>query len=170
CSAGPGWVPIDDDGRRSGFRGHHGRRARFRCGRGVGSCQERRGTMKTRFLRAGWLLAIGMAGGACAAPRILGKATIVDETGAPMPTPAAGVTVNFVNLGGALDESVVSVETDAKGKYRSPELKPGKYQVEAMLPGYVIGKSTVVLGKHGGKDTPFALRKIREAKGKSVKE
>jgi hypothetical protein len=126
--------------------------------------------MRTRFLRGAWLLVIALAGGACAAPRILGKATIVDETGAPMPTPAAGVTVNFINLGGAIDESVVSVETDVKGKYRSPELKAGKYQVEAMLPGYVIAKATVVLGKHGGKNTPFAMHKIRESKGKSVKE
>src|SRR6185503_6069014 len=84
--------------------------------------------------------------------------------------PAPGVTVNFINLTAAIEESVVSVQTDVQGKYRSPELTAGKYQVEAMLPGFVIGKTTVILKKHGSKNTPFALHKIGEAKGKSVKE
>ena len=126
--------------------------------------------MKTIWQRGAGLLAILGACAACSAPRILGRATLMDEGGPPKGTPAAGVTINFVNLSGALDESVVSVQTDAQGKYRSPELTAGKYQVEAMLPGYVIAKQTVVLSKHGGKDTPFQLHKIKEAKGKSVKE
>lgn len=95
---------------------------------------------------------------------------LVDETSPPAGTPTAGVTVNFVNLTGTIEESAVSVVTDAKGEYRSPELPPGKYQVEAMTPGFIIGKTTVVLEKHGGKKALFALKKIREGKGKSVKE
>jgi hypothetical protein len=123
----------------------------------------------------GWLLTI-LVGTGCGAPRILGKTTIVDVPTAPAAgkaaagAPAAGVTVNFINLSGTLEESVVSVQSDAEGKYKSPELAPGKYQVEAMLPGYVIGKATVTLKKHGAQKAPFVLKKIRETTGKSMKE
>jgi hypothetical protein len=34
----------------------------------------------------------------------------------------------------------------------------------------VIGRTTVMLQKHGTKEAPFVLKKIRESKGKSVKE
>jgi hypothetical protein len=138
--------------------------------------------MKQLILRSGWILTIAAFGSGCAAPRILGKTTLVDDTatnGAPASggkaaanagTPTAGVTVNFINLGASLEDSVVSVVSDAKGEYKSPELPPGKYTVEAMYPGYVIGKATVELKKHGAKKAPFALRKIRETKGRSLKE
>lgn len=131
--------------------------------------------MRQGHWRTAWLVTILAGSVGCAAPRILGRTTLVDET-APASkkgeggAPASGVTVNFMNLTGTIEESVVSVQSDVKGEYRSPELPPGKYQVEAMLPGYVIGKATVLLEKHGTKNTPFALKKIREAKGKSVKE
>ncbi len=127
--------------------------------------------MRQRLLGAGGLLAVLVGSGGCAAPRILGKATLVDENGAPVPgAVASGVTLNFINLGGKIEDSIATVQTDAQGKYRSAELPPGKYTVEAVLPGYVIGRTTVVLQKHGTKNAPFALKKIREAKGRSVKE
>ncbi len=127
--------------------------------------------MRQRLLRAGSVLAILVGSGGCAAPRILGKATLVDENGAPIPGAAAsGVTLNFINLGGKIEDSIATVQTDAQGNYRSAELPPGKYTVEAVLPGYIIGSTTVLLQKHGAKNTPFALKKIREAKGRSVKE
>jgi hypothetical protein len=132
--------------------------------------------MKPALLRTGWALTIAAVSWGCAAPRILGKTTIVDQpaagggAAAAAETPAAGVTVNFINLSGAIDESFISVVSDAQGKYTSPELLPGKYTVEAMLPGYVIGRTSVVLGKHGKKKAPFALKKIGETKGKSQRE
>jgi hypothetical protein len=127
--------------------------------------------MRHGLLHVGCVLTILMGSGGCAAPRILGKTTLVDESGAPLPPPPVpGVTLNFINLGGKIEESVVSVQTDVQGKYRSPELAPGKYTVEAVFPGYVIGRTTVVLGKHGTKEAPFVLKKIRESKGRSVKE
>jgi carboxypeptidase family protein len=127
--------------------------------------------MKGNWLRAAWLAALVAATAGCAAPRILGRATLAPEQGVPGPgAPAVGVTLNFINLGGKLDESVPAVQTDAKGEYRSPVLPPGKYTVEAELPGYVIERTSVVLAKHGAKKAPFVLRKIGEVKGKSVKE
>lgn len=126
--------------------------------------------MRHRLLRTGWVLAILVGTGGCVKPRIVGQATLVDEKGAPIPGPAPGVTLNFVNLSGKIEESIVSVQTDAQGKYQSPELPPGKYTVEAALPGFVIETTTVVLKNHGKKKAPFVLKKIRESKGKSVKE
>ena len=126
--------------------------------------------MTRHLLRTGGVLAIVVGSWGCAKPHVVGRATVLDETGTGVGAPAPGVTVNFINLSGALEESVVSVQTDAKGKYRSPELPPGKYTVEAMLPGYVIGRTTVELKKHGGKKAPFTLKKILETRGKSLKE
>src|SRR5258708_19268875 len=124
--------------------------------------------MRHRRLHAGCVLTILMGSGGCAAPRILGKATLVDESGAPLPPPPTpGVTLNFINLGGKIEESVVSVQTDVQGKYRSPELPPGRYAVEAARPGFVIGRATVVLGNHGTKEAPFGLKKSRDSKDKS---
>ena len=127
--------------------------------------------MKRKLLCAAWLTALVAASAACTAPRILGKASLANEQGAPgLGPPAVGVTVNFINLGGTLEESVPTVQTDAKGEYRSAVLPPGKYTVEAEFPGYVIERTSVVLNKHGAKKAPFVLKKIREAKGKSLKE
>lgn len=126
--------------------------------------------MSCKLHRAGWLLAILAGSAGCAAPRILGKATLVDENGAPLPEKASGVTLNFINLEGKIEESVPSVQTDEQGKYQSPVLTPGKYTVEAALAGYVIERTTVVLKKHGKKKAAFVLKKIRESKGRSVKE
>lgn len=126
--------------------------------------------MRRRLWHLGWIIPILAACGGCAAPRILGKASLVEANGVPQPAPAPGVTVNFVNLSGTLEESVVSAQTDEKGKYSSPELPPGEYTVEAMFPGFVIEKQTVVLKKHGAKKAEFVLKKIRESKGRSVRE
>jgi hypothetical protein len=127
--------------------------------------------MRSMLVRGGWLLVLLAAVG-CAKPRIVGKATFVDDAAAPATagTPAAGVTLNFINLEGMIEESVTSAQTDAKGNYTSTELPPGKYTVEAMYPGYIIERATVVLKKHGKKKAPFVLKKIRETKGKSAKE
>ena len=123
--------------------------------------------LKRHLSALGLVLLAGSTG--CTAARIVGKTTLMDEKAAPMP-PAAGITLNFINLGGKIEESITSAQTDAQGKYASPVLPPGKYTVEAMYPGFVIEHSTVVLGKHGKKSAPFVLKKIREASGKSVRE
>jgi hypothetical protein len=41
--------------------------------------------MRHALLRMGWLLAVLAGSGGCAAPRILGKATLVDENGTAGP-------------------------------------------------------------------------------------
>jgi hypothetical protein len=126
--------------------------------------------MTRKRLRGAWLLAILAGSAGCAAPRILGRATMVDENGAPLPDKASGVTLNFINLEGKIEESIPSIQTDPEGKYESPVLPPGKYTVEAVYPGYVIERTSVVLKKHGKKKAMFVMKRIREARGKSVRE
>ncbi len=125
--------------------------------------------MRCKLHQVGILLVIAVFAGACTAARIVGKTTLTDEKGGPLP-PAPGVTVNFINLGAALEDSLASAQTDVKGQYASAVLPPGKYTVEAMYPGFVIERTTVVLGKHGKKKAPFVLKKIREGSGRSVNE
>jgi len=126
--------------------------------------------MMCRLLRAGSVLAILVIGTSCTAARIVGRTSLVDEKGASAVPATPGVTVNFINLTGNIDESVLSVQSDPKGGYASPVLPPGKYTVEAMYPGFVIERTSVVLGKHGKKKALFALKKIHESSGKSVRE
>jgi carboxypeptidase family protein len=102
--------------------------------------------------------------------RLTGKVKMADESGLPAAGKGAGVTVNFINLESKIEDSVVSVQTDPSGKYRSPELAPGKYKLEAMYPGYVIESATVQLKSHEHKGTDVVLKKIRETRGRSARE
>ena len=81
--------------------------------------------MRCTLVRGGWLLVI-LAGAGCAKPRIVGKTTFVDDAAAANAagTPASGVTLNFINLEGKLEESVTSAQSDVKGNYTSTELPP----------------------------------------------
>jgi carboxypeptidase family protein len=134
--------------------------------------------MRRELVQAGVLLAaFGATGCAVMRPvlfwrdaRLTGKVKMADEAGVPVAAKGTGVTVNFINLESKIEESVLSVQTDASGKYRSPELAPGKYKLEAMYPGYVIESTTLQLKSHEHKGTDVVLKKIREARGKSAKE
>ena len=69
-------------------------------------------------------------------PAIFGKAKLLDVDGEAFKDEKShAVTVNFINLEGRIEESVISVRTDDKGRYRSPELPPGEYAVEALARG-----------------------------------
>lgn len=104
-------------------------------------------------------------------PVIFGKAKLLDVEGEPLDEQAkSGVTVNFINLEGRLEDSLVSVTTDDKGKYRSPELAPGEYAVEALLSGFALAKETVQVRSHEHRKMNFELRKIREATGHFMRE
>jgi hypothetical protein len=125
--------------------------------------------MRSKLRQAGCLIAIVLGANACTAARIVGKTTLQDEKGVAQPA-MAGVTLNFINLEGKIEDSIASAQTDVKGEYASVVLPPGKYTVEAMYPGYVIERTTVVLKKHGKKKAPFVLKKIQESAGRSVNE
>ncbi len=135
--------------------------------------------MRQKLMLAGVAVAALVVGNACAVFRpvlfwrdtlIVGKVRLTDANGAPVNTPASGVTLNFINLSGKIEESVLSAQTDALGKYRSPKLLPGSYKVEAMLASYVIESATIQVKSHEHKKGEFTLKKIREGKGRALKE
>ena len=102
---------------------------------------------------------------------IHGKAKLLDVEGKKLEErQPIGVTVNFINLEGRIEDSVISVQTDKKGKYSSPELPPGEYAVEAHLSGFAFHKETVRVRNHQHKKVNFELRQIREAAGHFMRE
>jgi hypothetical protein len=133
----------------------------------------------TRRLILGSVLAVAICGAGCSIFRplafwrdtlIVGTVKLMDENGAPLTTPATGVTINFIFLGGKIEDSLLSAQTDERGRFRSPKLLPGEYKVEAMLSSFVIETATVKVKSHEHKKALFALKKIRETKGRSVRE
>lgn len=103
-------------------------------------------------------------------PMILGEARIVGAAPQAPGTENAPITVNFIHHEGTIDDTLISVETDPLGKFRSPELLPGVYTVEAMLPGYVVAESIVEVKKHGRRKVSLALYPIGEAEGRAMTE
>ena len=104
-------------------------------------------------------------------PAIFGKAKLLDVDGKAFKDEKShAVTVNFINLEGRIEESVISVRTDDKGRYRSPELPPGEYAVEAHLSGFALEKETVKVRSHEHKKVNFELQRIREAAGHFMRE
>ena len=136
--------------------------------------------MTRRILGAGLVLAVLASSAGCGVvrpalfwrePLIHGKAKLLDLNGdRHEEQDRAGITVNFINLEGRIEDSVLSVETDEDGKYRSPTLPPGEYLVEAHRPGFGFQKATVQVRSHEHKKMNFELQEIREAAGHFMRE
>lgn len=136
--------------------------------------------MRRKLLEAGFLLAILAGTAGCSvlrpvlfwrAPTIMGQAQLMDTEGAPLTdAQPGGVILNFINRDGRIEDSIQSVKTDETGYYTSPELMPGEYTVEAMLPGFAIAKETVLVRNHEYRYVDFTLQKIRESVGRSMRE
>ena len=136
--------------------------------------------MKRKILGGGLLFATLVLMTGCALvrpalfwrePQIFGKAELLGIDGQKLENQKpSGVTLNFINLEGRIEESVLSVVTDEDGKYRSPEIAPGEYAVEALLPGFGIEKATARVRSHEHKRVNFVLRKIHEASGHFMRE
>jgi hypothetical protein len=133
----------------------------------------------TGAARTGWL-ALLLLCTACGAarpllfwrdPLIRGRTQLLDESGGALAAPGAqGVTVNFINRSGRIENSVVSVVATPSGEYRSPVLEPGEYTVEALLPGFAIESQSVAVRSHEHRRVDFALRRIRETSTRSLRE
>jgi hypothetical protein len=107
----------------------------------------------------------------CAAT-IHGTVQLVDSRQQPVPNESPrGAVVNMINTTAAVDQASSSATADEKGEFESPKdsIKPGLYKVEASRIGYETQTETVEVGSVFGKKVEFKLRKIDEAKRKSVK-
>ena len=123
--------------------------------------------MTARVLVA--LIALMLVSGC--ATTIHGTVQLVDSRQQPVPneTPK-GAVINMINTTAAVEQASSSATVDEKGEFESPKdaIKPGVYKVEASRIGYETQSQTVEVGTFG-KKVHFKLRKIEEAKRKSIK-
>ena len=76
----------------------------------------------------------------------------------------------MMNTKAAVEQASTSASVDEKGEFESPKdsIKPGVYKVEVSRIGYETQTETIEVGSFGTK-VGFKLRKIDEAKRKSIK-
>jgi Carboxypeptidase regulatory-like domain len=102
---------------------------------------------------------------------IRGTVQLVDERQQPIKNESPkGAVVNMINTSAAVDKASASATVDEKGEFESPKdsIKPGVYKVEVSRIGYETQTSTVEVGSFG-KKIEIKLRKIEEAKRRSIK-
>jgi len=107
----------------------------------------------------------------CAAT-IHGTVQLVDSRQQPIPNESPkGAVVNMINTTVAVEQASSSASVDEKGEFESPKgsIKPGVYKVEASRIGYETQTETIEIGSFFSKKVPIKLRKIEEAKRKSIK-
>jgi hypothetical protein len=106
----------------------------------------------------------------CAAT-IHGTVRLVDSRQQPIPNESPkGAVVNMINTTAAVEKASSSATVNEKGEFESPKdsIKPGVYKVEVSRIGYETRTETVEVGSFG-KKVEVTLRKIEEAKRKSIK-
>jgi hypothetical protein len=102
---------------------------------------------------------------------IRGTVQLVDSRQQPIANESPkGAVVNMMNTTAAVDQASASASVDEKGEFESPKdsIKPGVYKVEVSRIGYETQTATVEVGSFG-KKVEVKLRKIEEAKRKSIK-
>ncbi len=123
--------------------------------------------MNARALLA--LIAMLLVSG-CAA-NIRGTVQLVDSRQQPIANESPkGAVVNMINTKAPVEQAAAAASVDEKGEFASPKdsIKPGLYKVEVSRIGYETQTATVEVGSFG-KKVEFKLRKIEEARRKSIK-
>ena len=102
---------------------------------------------------------------------IRGTVQLVDARQQPVAndTPK-GAVVNMINTQAAVEQASTSAPVNEKGEFESPKdsISKGLYKVEASRIGYETQTQTVEVGAFG-KKVDFKLRRIEEAKRRSIK-
>ena len=102
---------------------------------------------------------------------IRGTVQLVDARQQPIAndTPK-GAVVNMINTQAAVEQASASAPVNDKGEFESPKdsVTKGVYKVEVSRIGYETQTQTVEVGSFGTK-VDFKLRKIEEAKRRSIK-
>jgi PBP1b-binding outer membrane lipoprotein LpoB len=114
------------------------------------------------------LIALLLVSG-CAA-NIRGTVQLVDSRQQPIANESPkGAVVNMINTKAAVEQASASASVDEKGEFESPKdsIKPGLYKVEVSRIGYETRTETIEVGSFG-KKLEFKLRKIEEAKRRSI--
>ena len=125
-------------------------------------------TTRNAYAIAVLLVTISLSG--CAA-KIEGTVHLVDAGLQPVANESAqGTVVNMMNTTAAVEQASHAVTVDAQGKFESAKdrLRPGTYKVEASRIGYETETQTVQIGKYTSKKIEFKLKKIQEAKRKTI--
>jgi len=125
-------------------------------------------TNRSAYAIAALLLMVSLSG--CAA-KIHGTVHLVDGGLQPVANESAqGTVVNMMNTTAAVEQASHAVTVDAQGKFESAKdrLRPGTYKVEASRIGYETDTQTVQIGKYTSKKIEFKLKKIQEAKRKTI--
>jgi hypothetical protein len=120
--------------------------------------------------RAALALIAVVALSGCAAS-IRGTVQLVDSRQQPIANEtAAGAVVNMINTKAAVEQASTSAAVNEKGEFESPKdsIKPGVYKLEVSRIGFETQTQTVEVGSFGTK-VDFKLRKIEEAKRRSIK-
>ena len=108
---------------------------------------------------------------ACSA-RIYGTVQLVDSNLQPMASETRqGTVVNLINTTATLEQASRAVTTDAEGKFETGKDSPppGTYRVEASRIGFETETQTVEIGTYTRKQVEFKLKKIEEARRKTIK-
>ncbi len=126
-------------------------------------------TRKSRSPIAAMVLAALLP--ACSA-RIYGTVQLVDSNLQPMAKVSPqGTVVNLINTTATLEQASRSVTTDEEGKFETGKNSPppGTYRVEANRIGFETETQTVEIGSYTRKKVEFKLKKIEEARRKTIK-
>jgi PBP1b-binding outer membrane lipoprotein LpoB len=116
------------------------------------------------------LVLIALLVSGCAA-NIRGTVQLVDSRQQPIANESPkGAVVNMINTKAAVEQASASASVDEKGEFESPKdsIKPGLYKVEVSRIGYETRTETIEVGSFG-KKVEFKLRKIEEAKRRSIR-
>jgi PBP1b-binding outer membrane lipoprotein LpoB len=102
---------------------------------------------------------------------IRGTVQLVDARQQPVANDnPKGAVVNMINTQAAVEQASASAPVNDKGEFESPKdsITKGLYKVEVSRIGYETQTQTVEVGSFGTK-VDFKLRKIEEAKRRSIK-
>ncbi len=107
---------------------------------------------------------------ACSA-RIYGTVQLVDPNLQPMAKESRqGTVVNMINTTATLEQASRAVTTDQEGKFETGKdgLPAGTYRVEVSRIGFETETQTVEIGRYTRKKVEFNLKKIEEARRKTI--
>ncbi|HEX7126453.1 MAG TPA: carboxypeptidase-like regulatory domain-containing protein [Thermodesulfobacteriota bacterium] len=113
-----------------------------------------------------------LAAGGCAT-QIVGRVSLLDESGAPLPVEEAAPQESFVNIIGTtatIDQASHTAPVGPDGSFVKKDLPPGVYKVEVSRPGFVTVTQQGELKKFRSLKVDARLTRIPEGERRSLAE